>query len=123
MKIMPSRTIQYDTHAPRINHDTINSSGGEKKEIWSTLLDDVASGKKLPEKTLLVLGGTQTTQREFVESLSQEKASRLRPQDRSRNRQIPIANQFALGYTYQNVYDSEHEGIELIRDCNSFHYD
>ena len=33
-------------------------SAGEvpKREIWSTLLDSVASSKKLPEKDLIVLG-------------------------------------------------------------------
>ena len=33
-------------------------SAGEvpKREIWSTLLDGVASSKKLPEKDLIVLG-------------------------------------------------------------------
>jgi dynein light intermediate chain 1, cytosolic len=32
-----------------------NSSEG-KKEIWSSMLDGVSSGKRLPEKSLLVLG-------------------------------------------------------------------
>lgn len=29
---------------------------GEKKDMWSSMLDTVASGKRLPEKNLLVMG-------------------------------------------------------------------
>ncbi|KGO68878.1 hypothetical protein PITC_078190 [Penicillium italicum] len=32
------------------------SKDGSKKNIWSSLLDTVANGKRLPEKNLLVLG-------------------------------------------------------------------
>ena len=33
-------------------------NGEPKENIWSSLLDSVASGKRLPEKNLLVLGNT-----------------------------------------------------------------
>lgn len=32
------------------------SKDGSKKNIWSSLLDSVANGKRLPEKNLLILG-------------------------------------------------------------------
>lgn len=32
------------------------SKDGAKKNIWSSMLDSVASGKRLPEKNLLILG-------------------------------------------------------------------
>lgn len=32
------------------------SKDGNKKNIWSSMLDGVASGKRLPEKNMLVLG-------------------------------------------------------------------
>lgn len=32
------------------------SKGEQEKNLWSSLLNGVASGKKLPEKNLLVLG-------------------------------------------------------------------
>jgi dynein light intermediate chain 1 len=32
------------------------SKDGAKKNIWSSMLDGVASGKRLPEKNLLILG-------------------------------------------------------------------
>lgn len=70
------------------------------------MLDNISSGKRLPEKSLLVLGGTTETQREFLESVSTESSNR-RPPDRGRK--PPIANQFALGYTYQDVLDTDHE--------------
>ncbi|KAK4998577.1 hypothetical protein LTR66_002211 [Elasticomyces elasticus] len=85
-----------------------SAAKGDKSELWSSLLDNVSSGKRLPQKSLLVLGGSPETQKEFLESLSQDPNSRRRPPDRNR-RQPPIANRFALGYTYQDVLDADHE--------------
>ena len=39
------------------------------------------------------------------------------PQERNR-RKPPIANEFALGYTYQDVLDADQEGICRPRDRN-----
>ena len=36
------------------------SKDGSKKNIWSSLLDGVANGKRLPEKNLLILGSCLT---------------------------------------------------------------
>jgi hypothetical protein len=89
------------------------------------MLDSVASGKKLPEKNILVLGtslqenqksltntlsgGTTESQREFLEALAVEDGRKT--QDRHGSKQPPIANNFALGYTYQDVLDADHEGM------------
>ncbi|KAF2139092.1 uncharacterized protein K452DRAFT_311035 [Aplosporella prunicola CBS 121167] len=86
-----------------------HSSDGKQKNIWSSMLDGVSSGKRLPEKSLLVLGGTPDTQKEFLESLTMDENGRRRPPDRGRK--PPVANQFALGYTYQDVLDADHEDI------------
>ena len=106
-----------NTNIRRTNHDRIGSAGGEKKEIWSTLLNNVASGKKIPEKRLLVLGGSQESQREFIDSLAtqqpQEQNTRSRRQDpraNNKNKKPGLANQFALGYTYRDILDVEGEG-------------
>lgn len=97
-----------------------SGSTNEKKELWSSLLDNVSSGKKVPEKNLIILGGTSDTQKEFLDSLQQNQPSRLRPPDRSRPKKIPLANRFALGYTYQDVYDSDHEGMSTnILHCTA----
>lgn len=93
------------------DNDRPSTSGSDKKELWSSLLDNVASGKKIPERKLIVLGGTSDTQKDFLDSLQQDSPTRLRPPDRQRLRKIPIANRFALGYTYQHVYDEDHEDI------------
>lgn len=101
--------------------------------MWSSMLDSVASGKKLPEKNILVLGmflytlgrrfadaklgGTPESQREFLEALSLEDGKK--GQDRHASKQAPIANNFALGYTYQDVLDADHEGNIPL---NSFIY-
>ncbi|EKG15126.1 Dynein 1 light intermediate chain [Macrophomina phaseolina MS6] len=84
-------------------------SQDENKNIWSSMLDGVSSGKRLPEKSLLVLGGTPDTQKEFLESLTMDDNGRRRPPDRGRR--PPIANQFALGYTYQDVLDADQDDI------------
>jgi dynein light intermediate chain 1 len=112
------------------------SKDGPKKNIWSSMLDSVASGKKLPEKTMVVLGqynrhnialvmlwrkgidnllgGTPDSQKEFLETLSSDGSSSSRLSlDRRSNKQAPIANQFALGYTYQDVLDADQEGMIL----------
>ena len=48
------------------------------------------------------LGGTGECQKEFVESLNVgRKKGEKKP---------PIANAFALGYTYLDVLDADHEG-------------
>ena len=54
------------------------------------------------------VGGTTESQREFLEALSAEDLRRN--QDRQR-KQPPIANDFALGYTYHDVLDADHEGM------------
>ena len=79
----------------------------EAPKIWENLLKRVSSGRRLAEKQLLVLGGTPESQQEFLESLSTETAS-TRRQDRQKR--PPVANQFALGYTYQDVLDADQEG-------------
>lgn len=33
-----------------------SSKNGEQKDMWSSMLDNVASGKRLPEKNMIVLG-------------------------------------------------------------------
>ncbi|KAF2745485.1 dynein [Sporormia fimetaria CBS 119925] len=83
------------------------SRGQENEEIWKPMLDNHSSGKRLPEKSVLVLGGTQETQKNFLESLSTDSPNSKRLPERAKK--PPIANQFALGYTYQDVVDMEHE--------------
>lgn len=40
------------------NNSRPSSKDGPKKNIWSSMLDSVANGKRLPEKNLLVLGSS-----------------------------------------------------------------
>ncbi|RMJ27383.1 Dynein light intermediate chain [Aspergillus sp. HF37] len=86
-----------------------SSKDGPKKNIWSSMLDSVANGKRLPEKNLLILGGTPESQREFLETLSPNNSEPGLSNERRRGRIPPIANQFALGYTYQDVLDADQE--------------
>ncbi|KAB5562705.1 putative motor protein [Coniochaeta sp. 2T2.1] len=86
-----------------------SKNGEQKKDMWSTLLDSVASGKRLLEKNLLVLGGTVDSQRDFLESLSNQDQRRI--VDKTNTKLPPVANNFALGYTYYDVLDADQEDI------------
>lgn len=62
------------------------------------------------EKLLNNLGGSPETQREFIASLDTNTV----PAQSSRNQtstKPPIANDFALGYTYQDVLDTDQQDI------------
>lgn len=54
------------------------------------------------------VGGSADSQKEFLEALAIEDIRRT--QDRQSTKQPPIANDFALGYTYHDVLDADHEG-------------
>ncbi|PVH76292.1 DLIC-domain-containing protein [Cadophora sp. DSE1049] len=102
-----NRTSTYTQVSASSDHDRPKSAG--EKNLWASLLDSVASGKRLPEKNILVLGGTTESQKEFLEALSTDNSRRT--QDRPSSKQPPIANNFALGYTYHDVLDADHEDI------------
>ncbi|KAH7013621.1 dynein light intermediate chain-domain-containing protein [Ilyonectria destructans] len=80
-------------------------NGEQKKDLWTSMLESVASGKRLPEKNLIVLGGTPESQRDFLESLSGSESRR----NADRHKTPPIANSFALGYTYYDVLDADQD--------------
>ncbi|KAL3418958.1 Cytoplasmic dynein 1 light intermediate chain 2 [Phlyctema vagabunda] len=105
---MASNNNRTSTYTVSSDHERPKSSDA-KKDLWSSMLDGVASGKRLPEKNILVLGGTSESQKEFLESLAIEDGRK--PQDRQNVKLPPIANDFALGYTYQDVLDADHEDI------------
>ncbi|KAJ9155378.1 Cytoplasmic dynein 1 light intermediate chain [Pleurostoma richardsiae] len=84
-------------------------NGEQKKDMWSSMLDSVASGKRLPEKNILVMGGTVESQRDFLEALSNNELRK--GLDRQGSRIPPVANHFALGYTYYDLLDADHEDI------------
>lgn len=95
----------------RVSMVTTGSGDGDgkgaepKKNLWTSMLESVASGKRLPEKNLLVLGGTPETQRDFMESLSSTESRR----SLDKHKTPPIANSFALGYTYYDVLDADQD--------------
>ncbi|KAH8816881.1 dynein light intermediate chain-domain-containing protein [Xylogone sp. PMI_703] len=102
-----NRASTYTQVSTSSDHDR-SKSPDSKKDMWSSMLNGVASGKRLPEKNILVLGGTSDSQREFLEALSIDDTRKV--QDRQ-SRQPPIANNYALGYTYRDVLDADHEDI------------
>ncbi|TGZ84776.1 hypothetical protein EX30DRAFT_367915 [Ascodesmis nigricans] len=82
------------------------STEAEKEDMWAFMLSSVASSKRLPQKSILVLGGSEEQQKEFVESLGGEGSAAQRGK-----KQAPVANEFALGYTYLDVEDADHEDV------------
>lgn len=54
-----------------------------------------------------MIGGTPDTQKELLEVLASDAPKR--PQDRYKRKPV-VANEFALGYTYQDVLDADQEG-------------
>lgn len=51
---MASNANRISTYTSRSGDS--EGRNGEKKDLWSSMLESVASGKRLPEKNLLVLG-------------------------------------------------------------------
>ncbi|OBT70519.1 hypothetical protein VE03_00352 [Pseudogymnoascus sp. 23342-1-I1] len=101
--------MSIHTPNPQFTEDDVHKSQDtSKKEMWSSMLDSVASGKRLPERNVFVLGGSSDSQKEFLEALSSESSTK-RSQGRHGNRKPPVANDFALGYTYHDVLDADHE--------------
>lgn len=50
-----NRASTYTQASMSSDHDRPKSADA-KKDMWSSMLDSVASGKRLPEKNILVLG-------------------------------------------------------------------
>ena len=64
----------------------------------------------MPNESIILIrstGGTVDSQRDFLESLSNNE---LRRNLDRQNKIPPVANQFALGYTYYDLLDADHEG-------------
>jgi len=55
------RTSGFPTRAP--GNDRPSSRDTDKEELWKPMLDKFSSGKRLPEKSLLVLGALAETRR------------------------------------------------------------
>lgn len=105
---MTGNTNRYSNYTTAsTGTDSKDGDKSEKRDLWNSMLYSVASGKRLPEKNMLLLGGTVDSQREFLESLSNNDLRRSL--DRNASRLPPVANSFALGYTYYDVLDADQE--------------
>lgn len=100
---MAANTNRFSTYTTA---SADSKDGEKKKDMWNSMLESVASGKRLPEKNLLVLGGTVETQRSFLESLSSDFRKNLES-----DHIPPVANHFALGNTFYDVLDADQEDI------------
>lgn len=56
---MTANTNRFSTYtSTSVGSGSDGKNGEPKKDMWSSMLDNVASGKRLPEKNMLVLGTT-----------------------------------------------------------------
>jgi hypothetical protein len=53
--------------------------------------------------------------------LSSDPSDPRLPNQRRKGRVAPLANEFALGYTYQDILDADHEGSYLLAFPLHFH--
>ncbi|KAI5467848.1 dynein light intermediate chain-domain-containing protein [Mariannaea sp. PMI_226] len=100
-----NRVSTYTSGSGSGSGDPDTRNGEQKKDLWTSMLESVASGKRLPEKNLVVLGGTPESQRDFLESISSPESRR----NADRSKTPPLANNFALGYTYYDVLDADQD--------------
>ncbi|CAK7274554.1 hypothetical protein SEPCBS57363_006224 [Sporothrix epigloea] len=93
--------------------------GSKKRDLWNSMLDSVASGRKLPERNLFVFGGSVESQNEFVEALGARRNAAGNNSTSAAAADLssrpPVANHLALGYTYYDVLDADQEGDMLAR--------
>ena len=57
---MTANTNRFSTYTST-SAGSDSKNGEQKKDMWSSMLDSVASGKRLPEKNILVLGMESAT--------------------------------------------------------------
>jgi len=99
-----SQADRQSTMANRVSMYTTASAAPDERNgdpdqgLWQSMLASVASSKRVPEKNLIVLGGSAESQREMLAALSWD-------QRRGPDELLPIANDFALGYTYYDVME------------------
>ena len=54
---MTANANRFSTYtSTSVGSGSDGKNGEQKKDMWSSMLDSVASGKRLPEKNMLVLG-------------------------------------------------------------------
>lgn len=56
MAVLSNRMSSFTQASVTSESERPKSSETMKKDMWSSMLDGVSSGKRLPEKSLLVLG-------------------------------------------------------------------
>src|SRR3569833_803200 len=132
---MTANTNRFSTYTS-VSAGSDGKDGEKKKDMWSAMLDSVASGKRLPEKNLLVLGkadgwmddalikgygalipsvplgGSVESQRDFLEALSSH--ALRRNLDRQGAKFPPNTNQNTQKNTYYDVLDADQEGLSVV---------
>lgn len=83
------------------------------------MLQSASKGKEIPEKQLIILGGTPEQQKDFLDQVNppadhtrlRYQQTRRRQQQQQQQREVPNSNKYALGYTYHDVLDTDEEDV------------
>lgn len=68
------------------------------------------------------IGGTPDSQRQFLDTFSADTSADpalANDKRKGKGKVPPIANQFALGYTYRDVLDADKEGTHILWRASS----
>ena len=87
------------------------SKNGDREAIWVPMLNNASQDQELPQKQLIVLGGTSDQQNEFLQSIKREPVQSRYQYRHQKPREVPVSNRYALGYTYQDVLDEDGEDV------------
>ncbi|KAK9313849.1 dynein light intermediate chain-domain-containing protein [Lipomyces starkeyi] len=79
-------------------------------DIWSSLLESASISKTTPSRTILLLGASPTTQESFIQQIVASAGSGVYS---IKGWTSQIANEFALGYVYFDVFDRDQEDVIL----------
>ncbi|KAK9376717.1 dynein light intermediate chain-domain-containing protein [Lipomyces chichibuensis] len=79
-------------------------------DIWSSLLESALISKTTTSRTILLLGGSPTTQESFIQQIVASAESGVYS---IKGWTSQIANEFALGYVYFDVFDRDQEDVIL----------
>ncbi|GAO51541.1 hypothetical protein SAICODRAFT_17400 [Saitoella complicata NRRL Y-17804] len=111
---MPDAVVQArpSTAGSTVSRDTTAALRPDaKEEIWSTMLSSVSATKAIPLKNVFILGGGATGAQEFVESLMRVQGAEKKRARQRKHTQAPLTTELALGYTYLDIEEAEHEDI------------
>lgn len=82
----------------------------EKEGLWTTILANAASSKKVTVRNVLVLGEANSGKSTVIKAISQTTLQDINAQVQSTRN----ASELALAYSYFDVDEEESDGIQIL---------